>query len=471
MLSKKEVNNLIRLVESGEIDLSEAEELISAVEFYDRVGDILEWGAYYMPDKFSSSFCEFHRYMVSVKDDPFTTVLAPRGFGKTLLQCLLIPMYLSLNNGGYWHFLNCQSTTRKAISVNISIKHEFESNDKLIRDYGNQVGAKWTEKQFVLKNGTIFSSIGAGESMRGINYGNRRPDFVNLDDLYDESDIENPEGVTKKNRWFWGSLYKAMASGRKTCIHIRGTAIHRTDLMHTLPKMEGITSRRFQSYDELTMTPLWPDMMPIKKLLKDKELMGSTIFNREMQNELRDDATAIIKEADIQIIDSIPLSEVIKYKVMSLDPASKTGEANDPSGSAIAYVSELGNVYFVYLGNDKISMNKSIERMKRLHEKHNFSEVRIEAISGFGLLVQEVRRATSLPVKEISHVKDKITRLIAVQSKFENKKVFFLSTIEKGILDEAVYQLTNNKPTHDDVRDAIVMCLEDYRRQFQFGVA
>ena len=70
---------------------------------------------------------------------------------------------------------------------------------------------KWTEKQFVLKNGTVFTGIGAGESIRGINYKNRRPDYIIIDDLYEDEDAYSLERVQKKNNWFWQSIYKALA--------------------------------------------------------------------------------------------------------------------------------------------------------------------------------------------------------------------------------------------------------------------
>lgn len=434
--------------------------------FFERQENILEWGRYYFPDKFSLPFChELHDYLIAIKDKPRTATLAPRGHAKTTIKCFLIPLYLALNfPSRFNHFLNVQATTKKAITVNLSIRNELENNEKLIADYGLQVSKEmWTQKQFVLKNGVIFSAIGAGESTRGLNYNNIRPDYMAIDDLYDDSDMENPDMIEKKNSWFWSTLYKARAIGRPTSIHIQGTAIHSTDLMHTLEKSDVWLFRKFVACDFETGYLLWPEANTIEELENDKKDMGSIAFNREMLNDPRDDSTSIIKKAWYHVLEDMPPVKLM-WKICGIDPAEKTKEMNDFTAKATAYISQDKDIYFVDIRNDKLTFKQNKDDVLNVHETHNLDMAPFETNKAFGLF-EELKRTTAVPVKERIADKDKITRLISASSFFENSKVFFVkSGIDDKILDETEKQLLNNKPKHDDIRDAIVLVIEEIKK-------
>lgn len=471
----KEIKEIEKGIKNNLISPDEARKLIEEIEFLYRAEDILDWGKYYFPDKFTQPFCdELHCYLIKIATDPYTVTLAPRGHAKTTIKCFLIPIFYALNHPELFiHYLNIQATATKAIAVNISIKNELEINEKLIKDYGLQIGEKWTEKQFVLKNGVIFTALGSGESVRGINYRNKRPDYVVGDDLYDENCIENTKAVDKINRWFWGAIYKAVSIDKKVSIHIQGTAISQKDLMHSLSTNKQWKFKKFQAIENWdTGKLLWEEntMLTINKMKSDREAMGSIIFEREMQNNCRDDATSIIKSAWIQYYDVIPQSEKIVLKIMYVDPAISTKDYSDYTAKVIAYISEFGNAYIVDAFNDHMSFNDNMIHIPQLNAIHMFDEVRIEAISAFQAFTQELRRTTSLPIRELTSVKDKISRLIAVSYKFENYKVYINRSIEESIKQELVTQLINNTPDHDDLRDAIVGCIEDSKREFAFAV-
>jgi len=143
-------------------------------------GDVLGWGKALMPDKFKLPFCRLHEYLAAHRGDEMSALEAARGHAKTAIGCMLAPMFQALAEPGrFQHFLQVQATDDKALSVNSSIKMELEQNDLIRRLYGDQVGRdRWTNGQFVLRNGACFTAVGAGQSIRGINYRNRRPDNI-----------------------------------------------------------------------------------------------------------------------------------------------------------------------------------------------------------------------------------------------------------------------------------------------------
>ena len=434
----------------------------------EREKDILAWGKYYFPDKFEMPFCdELHGYLVDICEEAFTDTLAPRGYAKTTIKSFLCKIYLALVKPEiYQHYLSVQSTSTKAIAVNLSIRHELETNELLRRDYGDQVtGEKWTEKQFVLKNGVIFSAIGAGESMRGINYNNKRPDYVDADDLYDEDDIGQKERIEKIARWFWGSLYKCVAKMKKVCFHLQGTAIAKNDLMHHLSNKPSWKFRKFQAVKDFdTQEVLWKEAETFEKLMEDKDAMGSNIFNRELQNDCRNDEDSIIKDHWIKLYDgNIPEDEEISNTMLGVDPAIGVKITNDPTGKALIYKTKNFNYYIHGVRNSRLTFDENIKDMQLMHNTFTLSNqgCRLEAISAFQGMGQELKRKTNVPVKMITSVKDKLTRLENVSGKFENGKVFINKNIPKHLLNELIEQITNNNPTHDDMRDAVVICLED----------
>lgn len=464
------IDLLLKGLESGEIDIDEAEDfaLDYAADLVED--DVLNFGLYYFPDMFTLDFCaELHEYFVEIKEEEKTSTLAPRGHAKTTIKCFLIPLYLALKYPErYQHYVNVQATTAKAIAVNISIKTELESNEALIRDFGPQYpekkrgGTRWTEKQFVLRNGVVFTAIGAGESFRGKNWRNKRPDYIIVDDLYDDKDIENPDNIAKKNNWFWSTLYKSRAIGRKTCIHVQGTAIHDTDLMHTLSNLEDWKFRKFVACDFDTGFVLWKEANTLETLSQDREAMGSIIFNREMLNEPRDESTAIIKTHHIQYVDDMDAVDV-DFVLGAIDPAEKEKEINDFTAKVALYVTKNRDIYIADIRNSKISFHKNKLDIIDFHEKHDFTKVPFETNKHYGLY-QELKRTTSVPVVERIADKDKITRLIAVSAFFENGKVFFVkNSLDKKLMNEAVKQLTTNFPLHDDIRDAIVLGMEEVK--------
>lgn len=431
-----------------------------AVKRFAQKGDILNWGKFLFPDKFSLPFCEeLHNYMISTFEDKLTRTLAPRGHAKTTIEGFLLPMFYGLNRPEvFQHFLNVQNTSSKAINLNVSMKTEFECNEMLIDIYGDMraLDEKWTEKTFVLKNGVIFSCVGAGESLRGIQYKNKRPDCIIADDLYDDDDINNSQRVEKKNRWFWSTLYPARAKNKKHAVHIQGTAISKIDLMHT-----GNDTKVFKIiYPDGRI--LWKELWSKEEIEAEKENIGSIIFAREYLNEVRDDESSIIKESYIRTYKHSELLQTGKKltKICSLDPACGENALNDFSGYCVLHFDENYNVYIERVAQMKNSFNANMNTIDTWNNRYNPSVFAIEAISGFKQLTQEVRRTKNIRLKEATTVKDKISRLEAQSFRFENGKVFINTEMDKKEFDNLIEQLINNYPVHDDVRDAVILGME-----------
>ncbi len=441
---------------------------------------ILEWGKVLFPDKFPLPFCaEMHDYFCEIRNHPFTNTEAPRGHAKSTIKCFLIPIFQALEQPLlYRHYLNVQATEEKALSINTSIMAEIETNNLLRYMYGNLVSrARWTGQQFCLSSGVVFSAAGAGQSIRGINYRQLRPDYIIVDDLYDDEDIHNTDSTIKKNGWFWGTLYPARAKGRRASIHIQGTAINTEDLMESLKKSRRAKSRTFRAITDMDKkTVLWPELNTYDSLMSDREDMGSLIFFREYQNDRLDDSTSKIKRSWLtnweQDPDALTFDRfrILLTVILGNDPSIGKKVENDFAAFCVVikwrqHDSAKANFFIDHIEQGQLSLDERVKKLLNISSNYGgmrrIRQVRIESISGFQDYTAEVKRRTTLPVKEITWVKDKVAVLENKSKHFEFGQVRINKNLPQGIKDALVHQLTTNHPKHDDLRDALFLCLEE----------
>ena len=447
--------------------------------------DILTWGACLFPKKFPLPFCDdLHKYLISIRHLPATNTEAPRYHAKTTNKCFLVPIFQALEEPETFDFyMNIQSTEKKALAINISIRTELEFNESLREIYGDQTDTKkWTDELFVTKKGIVFMAVSAGQSIRGVNYENRRPDYVIVDDLYNDEDIENLESTQKKREWLMGTAYLTMAIGKRTSFHLQGTAINGADALGFLKKDPDFQSRTFKAIvDEEKKIALWPEAKSFETLLKLRRSLGIIIFNREMMNERRNDAESIIKMAYLKDWEYDPLelrtelargdSRILLQVIIGEDPSIGKDKEADEDGVALVLKtgwvdSTKGTEWWIeHTDGAHRSVMERIHNLEVLAERqqppYKVTLVVIEAVAGFDDYASEVIRKTNLPVQRVVCPKDKITNLINRSKFFENGKVHLSKNIAPEDKDKLISQLTTNYPKHDDRRDGLLLTMDE----------
>ena len=456
--------------------------------------DILGWGAAVMTEKCYLPPCrELHGYFVQIRQAELTATVAPRGHAKTFIKCKLIPMFQALEEPeAYDFYLNLQSTHEKGVLVNFSIKHEFETNPVIRRMYGDQIGViKWTDELFMLKNGVVFRGGGAGDSIRGMQFLDRRPSYVIMDDLYDQSDMGNAESIQAKNEWYWSSLYPARPKGKRSSFHTQGTVAGDNDLMLQLGEMaktdQSIRHREFSAIDPETGLPLWPELNSNADMEKDRARMGEVAFNRESLGDRSSRGSSIIKTSHLVgwrrspaefrcdvISDPYTLLDVL----VCIDPSvgKKQGQTAKNTGDPAAFVrlwklqpkqpAGMLPVYFIdNVVNKVLGMQERIDAAKDMvttaRPDRKVRRVRIETISGFDDIGTLIGKAVAVPCEKVESVPDKMLNLEKHQPFFQNGRVFINDQLPLETIALVEKQLTTNRPTHDDVRDAIFLGLDD----------
>ncbi len=480
---------------------AERQQYLNRIREAARKRDILTWGKLLFPQKFSLGFCEeLHGYFIKIRHDGFTCTEAPRGTAKTTIKCFLIPLFQALvEPETFKHYLNVQSTERKALAINRMIKKELETNLNLIAVYGDQRSKRWTDGQFILKNGVIFSCLGAGQSIRGIMEDAVRPDNVLVDDLYDREDIGNPEATKKKNEWFWGDLYPAMAQSGKTCMHFQGTAINKSDLLEELRTKAGIVWKSFKTIlDFAKKLVIWPEQKSFDQVIAQRDTMPITIWEREFENKRRDDASALIKEAwltgwefelawlhrqiregrDPKRVENARLGKerimVLETIRLGQDPSIGKNQKSDLTGTVLTYVTHFSDApkekhyWLVDVREARLTIDARCEVLKQIVEgrPHDLKQltINIEAIGAFDDYATIAQQRVSAQVLRTSHVPDKLTNLENKSIHFSKQRVHLNAGLPTSVKTTIREQLINNTPAHDDVRDAILLTLDGPRK-------
>lgn len=448
-------------------------------------GDVLTWGKMLMPHKFPLDFCELHQYLVDTRKLPFTSTEAPRGHAKTTIGCVLLPLYQGLvEPDSFRHYLNVQSNADKALVINRTIKGEIETNPYIRALYGDQTGKRWTDSCFILKSGVIYTAEGYGASIRGHNVDGVRPDWVSNDDFYDtEQDTNNPRGTERKNEWFWGTLYPILAQDRPTSMHLRGTAVNREDLFEKLKSDKTVASRTFRAIlDWDRKEVLWKGLKTFEEFEQMRLRMGTLIFSREFQNERRDDSSSIVKMSWLRPDDGSKSWEydpaelrfdatfVYQAGVVTLDPSIGKKSTNDNSGYAVVLRAQrndgsLPQFFIESLVNERHSFQQRVDTVKGLianrPRERPVTKARVETIAGFKDVGERIAASVGVPCDLVDRVPDKITNLERKSNVFENRRIFINKNIDPNLKRELEYQLTTNVPKHDDLRDAVLLGIEE----------
>ena len=248
--------------------------------------------------------------------------------------------------------------------------------------------------------------------------------------------------------------------------------------MEELKKKPRWVSKTFKGViDQEKGIILWRELDDAARadLFADFEDMPTVIFNREVQNERRDDAESIVKKAWLKewrvseesFMDS---RELVRVDA-GCDPSVGATLLADYTGIVNVVVARqkdqpegIHDYLIVAAENAHLSLNKRVDAVQRVATGggHAATLVHVEAIA-FADFAGEVKRRTNLRVNDVKQVKDKITNLENKSGYFESRRVFVSDKLDPKLVAALEHQLTTNFPKNDDLRDALLLVLPDLK--------
>jgi len=228
-------------------------------------------GKMFFPERFTRPFDPIHEDMFGAVDnvedlariqnsDPqLLAVAAPRGIGKTSLSQLLLPTRDILFQ-----------EARYIVPISLSSDHVIRQSEnlkenlitsKLIRAlYGDIKTNDWSKTEWtvdILGHKVHIFPRGAGgtsmkpQQIRGLLWGNWRPDRVLVDDLEDPINTDSEEQRAKKKRWFYADVMNCIDRASKDWrIIVVGTILHEDSLLQNLMDNPDWTSISLEICDD-----------------------------------------------------------------------------------------------------------------------------------------------------------------------------------------------------------------------------
>ena len=193
-------------------------------------------------------------------------VAAPRGHAKSTVMSLKNVLHAALY--GYKKYILLISDTETQASGFLdAIKNELETNELLLRDFGEQAGKTWKSGSILLKNGCRIDAVGSGQKVRGRRNYERRPDLILCDDIENDEGVRTAEQRQKTAAWFWKAVCKSGDS--YTDILFIGTILHHDSLLANLLENPGFQSMKFRAVLSDATSPLWGDWERLATDLSD----------------------------------------------------------------------------------------------------------------------------------------------------------------------------------------------------------
>lgn len=203
---------------------------------------------------------------------------------------------------------------------------------------------------------------------------------------------------------------------------------------------------------------LWPSRFPTYVLMEKKGMIGSYWWASLYQQRPSPLGGGMLKSDWVKYYNSQDLPhDLVVY--MGVDLAISTKETADYT--AISVVGQSQNTLEMYVLDfirERMDFPKTIRMIKEVAARYNPNLIGIESVAYQAAVPQMLKEETSLPIKDIKTIRDKVTRFTTSFVAFENGHVYLRKyhPLNDAFLEEFVYF---PKSKHDDMLDATEIAL------------
>ena len=446
------------------------------------------FGEHYFPHLTPQKSGRFHRSLIHCVETPENSrvsILAPRGHAKSTWLSIIYPIWKIVNDRSITIIIVSDSEEQAEVFYS-AIRSELEDNERLIADFGpfrpeGRAGSvkTWQSGKLTIdrpersKEPTLFVA-GTGKRIVG-----RRADLIILDDPINELNSDNERMRRKTRRWFFKTLTPILNPDTGRMIVI-GTRKHPDDLHATLGKNPRYVQKVYRAIER--ERALWPARWPKKRLLAEKEEIGSMIFSQEYQNEPISEEIAFFRAAWIErcftSAETLPDSYGGPLPVFSgwdlsivADKAHAEEHDSDYTVGITLALAEDGTRHIIDIFRERgLTPAQVLGTVKERSARFGPVSVTIENNLFQSLYEQQLIQETALPVKGHTTGREKMDLYRGVPSlsvHFENGK-YRIPTGDRrsltfaGILKQELVGF--GIETHDDMVMALWICECGIRR-------
>lgn len=203
----------------------------------------------------------FYEHVPKLIDEPagqLVNVSAPRGEAKSTLGTQLLTIWLIVTERK--HFIPIvMDAFDQAATMLEAIKAELAENPRLLMDFPDATGQGrvWNAAVILTKNNIKVQAFGAGKRMRGLRHGPFRPDFIALDDIENDENVQSKEQRDKKENWVLKTVLNLGPPDGTMDVLYLNTILHHDSVANRFHKKPRWVRIKFRAIVR------WPDRMDL----------------------------------------------------------------------------------------------------------------------------------------------------------------------------------------------------------------
>lgn len=202
-------------------------------------------------------FCEHFPALIENPESVNEVIAAPRGEAKST-YALIFLVYCTVYELKHY-MIYIMDTFDQASVVIEAFKVEIENNPRLSTDFPDITGKGpvWQDGVCVTRNSIKLHGRGAGQRIRGLKHGARRPDLAVMDDIENDENVKTPKQRDKLESWIDTGVANLGEAGEKFDVLFIGTVLHYDSVLVRKLNNPMWQNIRFQSILK------WPDRMDL----------------------------------------------------------------------------------------------------------------------------------------------------------------------------------------------------------------
>ena len=304
----------------------------------------VEWYKYYFSNYCTAELTDWHkRSTMRVLTNPEWYVVRSwsRELAKSALTMMEV-MFLVLT-GKKRNVLLASNSEDNAIRLLAPYKINFESNNRIIQDYGTQQTlGKWEAQEFTTKGRASFRAIGAGQSPRGTRNEEIRPDTLLIDDIDTDEECRNPDTIKKKVDWIEKALIGTRSVSNALLIVACGNIIAKYCCITELAKRADL--HEIVNIIDKNGNSSWPQKNSQADIERIQKMISYNSFQQEYMNNPVVEGTTFKKI----IFGKVPKLSTCEQVVIYADPSPSNTGSKKSSQKSVAIVARKGFIYYIY---------------------------------------------------------------------------------------------------------------------------